>query len=198
MAFFPKIQRPCPYKGNLAAVLDGDFCRMCKRQVFDITDWTDDARVAFLAGCEEEMDIAPAPAPRDVLVVGAGPAGMECARVAALRGHRVTLCDRASHLGGLLAQTLDLVAADRAAIEMAAEIGGLRGLQRVEDVGARIVSAVALRAAGIVLERAHAITSAGSLSATRSFVSPRRMRPLTVPIGAPSMSAIWLCVKPPK
>jgi mycofactocin system FadH/OYE family oxidoreductase 2 len=38
--------------------------------------------------------------PRSVLVVGGGPAGMECARIAALRGHRVVLCERRVALGG--------------------------------------------------------------------------------------------------
>jgi NADPH-dependent 2,4-dienoyl-CoA reductase/sulfur reductase-like enzyme len=35
-----------------------------------------------------------------VLVVGGGPAGLEAARVAALRGHRVLLCERQGELGG--------------------------------------------------------------------------------------------------
>jgi 2,4-dienoyl-CoA reductase (NADPH2) len=39
---------------------------------------------------------------KKVLVIGGGPAGMEAARVAALRGHNVTLCDKAHKLGGLL------------------------------------------------------------------------------------------------
>ena len=39
--------------------------------------------------------------PRRVLVVGAGPAGLETARVAAIRGHRVTVVDSATHTGGL-------------------------------------------------------------------------------------------------
>lgn len=45
---------------------------------------------------------APAPAPRSlhVLVVGGGPGGMEAARVAALRGHKVTLAERSNELGG--------------------------------------------------------------------------------------------------
>jgi 2,4-dienoyl-CoA reductase (NADPH2) len=38
----------------------------------------------------------------DVLVVGGGVAGMECARVASVRGHRVTLAERAERLGGAL------------------------------------------------------------------------------------------------
>lgn len=37
---------------------------------------------------------------RRVLVVGGGPAGLESARVAAIRGHEVTLVERAMHLGG--------------------------------------------------------------------------------------------------
>jgi predicted Fe-S protein YdhL (DUF1289 family) len=58
MARFPKIQSPCPYKADLAAIMDGEFCRMCKRQVFDITDWTDGERVDFLAGCKEEVCVS--------------------------------------------------------------------------------------------------------------------------------------------
>lgn len=41
-----------------------------------------------------------APAPRKLAVIGAGPAGLEAARVAAERGHRVTLYEAESHLGG--------------------------------------------------------------------------------------------------
>jgi 2,4-dienoyl-CoA reductase-like NADH-dependent reductase (Old Yellow Enzyme family)/thioredoxin reductase len=45
-------------------------------------------------GCE------PSTTPRRILVVGAGPAGLEAARVAAERGHRVTLAEAAPELGG--------------------------------------------------------------------------------------------------
>ena len=38
--------------------------------------------------------------PKDVLVVGGGPAGLEAARVAAERGHRVTLAEAGPELGG--------------------------------------------------------------------------------------------------
>ena len=46
--------------------------------------------------------------PREVLVVGGGPAGLKAAAVAAERGHRVTLYEASAHLGGqvLLAQRL--------------------------------------------------------------------------------------------
>jgi 2,4-dienoyl-CoA reductase-like NADH-dependent reductase (Old Yellow Enzyme family) len=44
----------------------------------------------------------PAATPRGVLVVGGGPAGLEAARVSAERGHRVTLLESGSELGGQL------------------------------------------------------------------------------------------------
>jgi len=46
---------------------------------------------------------APAARPRKVVVVGAGPAGLEAARVAAARGHRVTLFGATETVGGALA-----------------------------------------------------------------------------------------------
>ncbi|WP_148046138.1 FAD-dependent oxidoreductase [Nocardioides marmoriginsengisoli] len=49
-----------------------------------------------------EVETTPADVPRRVVVVGGGPAGLETARVSALRGHRVTLFDERSELGGLV------------------------------------------------------------------------------------------------
>ena len=54
------------------------------------------------AGRESELKIRPAPRPKRVLVVGAGPAGMEAARVACLRGHKVVLCEKSDRFGGQL------------------------------------------------------------------------------------------------
>lgn len=52
------------------------------------------------AGREGRSETEPAPVPREVLVVGGGPAGLEAARIAAQRGHRVTLTERCASLGG--------------------------------------------------------------------------------------------------
>ena len=51
-------------------------------------------------GHQDEPEPTPAPTPGHVVVVGGGPGGMEAARVAAERGHRVTLLERSDHLGG--------------------------------------------------------------------------------------------------
>ena len=59
-------------------------------------------RVNPAMGREKELEIKPADTFKKVMVIGGGPAGMECARVAALRGHHVTLVEKASRLGGRL------------------------------------------------------------------------------------------------
>jgi 2,4-dienoyl-CoA reductase-like NADH-dependent reductase (Old Yellow Enzyme family)/thioredoxin reductase len=51
----------------------------------------------------DAIPLEPAPAQKTVLVIGGGVAGMEAARVAALRGHRVTLTEKRPELGGMVA-----------------------------------------------------------------------------------------------
>jgi len=53
-------------------------------------------------GLERESIISPAEKGKTVLVIGGGPAGLEAARVAALRGHKVTLWEKGYALGGNL------------------------------------------------------------------------------------------------
>lgn len=51
-------------------------------------------------GKEKTLQILVADKRKKVMVIGAGPAGMEAARVVALRGHEVILCDKSPRLGG--------------------------------------------------------------------------------------------------
>lgn len=53
----------------------------------------------------EAMPSAPLAISREVLVVGAGPAGLEAARVAAIQGHSVRVEERSERLGGQLRTT---------------------------------------------------------------------------------------------
>jgi 2,4-dienoyl-CoA reductase-like NADH-dependent reductase (Old Yellow Enzyme family)/thioredoxin reductase len=51
-------------------------------------------------GTDYESGVPAAPTSKRVLVIGGGPAGLEAARVAAARGHRVILLEREAQLGG--------------------------------------------------------------------------------------------------
>lgn len=82
----PDLIRPCIY------------CYTCISQIF----FGRHVRCAVNAqtGYESVDPILPALARRRVLVVGGGPAGMEAARVAAIRGHEVYLHEASARLGG--------------------------------------------------------------------------------------------------
>jgi len=54
------------------------------------------------SGRERDYRIMQVDQPGNILIIGGGPAGMEAARVAAMRGHKVCLHDANNHLGGLL------------------------------------------------------------------------------------------------
>lgn len=84
----PDSIRPCIY------------CYTCVSQIF-INRRVRCAVNAF-TGHEHEAVIMPAAQPRHIAVVGGGPAGLEAARIASLRGHKVTLLERSERLGGTL------------------------------------------------------------------------------------------------
>ena len=55
---------------------------------------------AATEGTRKARSSAPAPAPRHFAVVGGGLAGIACARTLVQAGHRVTLLEKSSHVGG--------------------------------------------------------------------------------------------------
>lgn len=77
------------------------YCNECRENLFRV--YPIRCTVNPVMGREAQYDkLRPAETQKKVVVVGAGPGGMSAARVAALRGHRVVLCDRDAELGGLL------------------------------------------------------------------------------------------------
>lgn len=84
--------------GRRAAVRPCINCYVCVEQNF----WDDPPRCAVnpALGHEDLAELPPTRSSRSVVVVGGGPSGMETARIAAERGHRVTLIEAANRLGG--------------------------------------------------------------------------------------------------
>jgi len=82
----PDLIRPCIY------------CYTCISQIF----LGSHSRCAVNAstGFETTSALTPAKVKKNILVIGGGPAGMEVARCATLRGHKVTLCEATDQLGG--------------------------------------------------------------------------------------------------
>ncbi|MDO8490406.1 MAG: FAD-dependent oxidoreductase [Dehalococcoidia bacterium] len=74
------------------------YCENCFDNVMAGGDMVCSVNAA--TGKEGESAITPAAKKKRVLVAGGGPAGMELARVATLRGHRVTLYEATNKLGG--------------------------------------------------------------------------------------------------
>lgn len=76
-------------------------CMSCLTRCFSvhdphgIGDFGLSCAVNPLSANRPELRITPASEPRDVMVVGAGPAGLEAAWIAAARGHKVSLYDKA-------------------------------------------------------------------------------------------------------
>jgi 2,4-dienoyl-CoA reductase-like NADH-dependent reductase (Old Yellow Enzyme family)/thioredoxin reductase len=90
--------------GRLEDITPCTVCMGCRDDLIYPTVSGIRCQVNAALGREAEYKITPAKKLREVLVVGGGPAGMESARVAALRGHRVILYEREWKLGGQLIQ----------------------------------------------------------------------------------------------
>lgn len=120
-----------------------------------------DCSVNPRTGREQELAVVRATAPKHIVIIGAGPGGLEAARVAAERGHRVSLFDRNRYLGGALVMAATVhaenqpfldylrreVTRSRAALHLGAQVD-------VNDVMALSPDAVIVATGGRVATRA--------------------------------------------
>ena len=83
--------------GRIRRCISCENCIDAMEQRFSV-----DCAVNPRTGKERELGVHPAPRAKKVVVIGSGPAGMEAARVAAERGHHVTLYERNAQTGGAL------------------------------------------------------------------------------------------------
>ena len=158
-------------------------------------------------GKEREYEIRPAEKKKKVMVVGSGPAGMETARVAAMRGHRVILYEKEHHLGGSLPlaamvkgfEREDLLGLVRYLKTQIIKLGIDIRLGKVvsKSVIEGIKPDVLIIAAGGIhdvpdlpgMNKRHVVTSKAlhrQLKGYMRFIPPRLLRPLTkvwMPIG---------------
>ncbi|MDA8108019.1 MAG: FAD-dependent oxidoreductase [Betaproteobacteria bacterium] len=74
----------------------------CLSRLFRDLPYTCTMNPALGHEVEPEYAITPAAVKKKVMVIGAGPAGMECAITAAKRGHAVTVFERGERIGGSL------------------------------------------------------------------------------------------------
>ena len=74
----------------------------CLSRVFRDLPYTCTMNPALGHEVEPEYHVRPAAVKKRIMVVGAGPAGMECAITAAKRGHAVTVFEKAERIGGNL------------------------------------------------------------------------------------------------
>jgi pyruvate/2-oxoglutarate dehydrogenase complex dihydrolipoamide dehydrogenase (E3) component len=86
------------FEGDFADIVPCIGCNVCMVSYGTFSRCSVNAELAK----EKEFKIVPAIKSKRIMVVGGGPAGMEAARVAALRGHRVYLFEKERTLGGQL------------------------------------------------------------------------------------------------
>jgi 2,4-dienoyl-CoA reductase-like NADH-dependent reductase (Old Yellow Enzyme family) len=122
-------------------------------------------------------ELSPAATPKRIVVVGAGPGGLEAARVAALRGHNVTLFERGPRLGGIVPWIARAPGRE--------EIGNVASWlgRQVEKLPIEVRLNTEATPANVLEVSPHAVILAtGSATATPAWFPPEADVPLAGPI----------------
>ncbi len=93
-----------PNKALGGRVDEINYCIACNQGCFDpiFDQKPQTCLVNARAGAEGKLTLEPAKRKKKIMIIGGGPAGLETARVAALRGHEVCLYEKNEKLGGQL------------------------------------------------------------------------------------------------
>jgi 2,4-dienoyl-CoA reductase (NADPH2) len=120
-----------------------NYCIACNQGCFDpiFEGKPQTCLVNARAGAEGKLALEPASSKKKVMVIGGGPAGMEAARVAALRGHRVSLYEKSETLGG----QLPLAAAPPGRAEFLTFVRYLEGQMKKLNVAVHLRTEATLR-----------------------------------------------------
>jgi 2,4-dienoyl-CoA reductase-like NADH-dependent reductase (Old Yellow Enzyme family) len=138
------------------------------------------------AGREAALEPASVVSVRRILVVGAGPAGIECALAAAGRGHEVTLVEQGDRIGGFLAvlarASQQARFGDYLAYAGAALAASEVRLQLAVRADAELVGAVGPDALVLACGAAWR-ASTGRLDAATALAQPERVGPRVAVVG---------------
>ncbi len=91
-----------PEKARTGRLAELRRCISCQSCIDSMETGRMGCAVNAFTGREEELDASAVERAKRVVVIGGGPGGLEAARVAAARGHRVSLYERQRALGGAL------------------------------------------------------------------------------------------------
>jgi len=132
-----------PNKARQGRFDEINYCIACNQGCFDpiFEGKPQTCLVNARAGAEGKLALEPASSKKKVMVIGGGPAGMEAARVAALRGHQVSLYEKSGTLGG----QLPLAAAPPGRAEFLAFVRYLEGQMKKLNVAVHLRTEATLR-----------------------------------------------------
>jgi 2,4-dienoyl-CoA reductase (NADPH2) len=132
-----------PQKAQEGRFDEINYCIACNQGCFDpiFEGQPQTCLVNARAGAEGRLTLEPASSKKRVMVIGGGPAGMEAARVAALRGHQVSLYEKSETLGG----QLPLAAAPPGRAEFTAFVRYLEGQMKKRNVAVHLRTEASLR-----------------------------------------------------
>jgi 2,4-dienoyl-CoA reductase (NADPH2) len=132
-----------PNKARQGRFDEINYCIACNQGCFDpiFEGRPQTCLVNARAGAEGKLALEPASSKKKVMVIGGGPAGMEAARVAALRGHQVSLYEKSGTLGG----QLPLAAAPPGRAEFLAFVRYLEGQMKKLNVAVHLRTEATLR-----------------------------------------------------